>query len=89
MGANEEAKRFEEVFEAEIIQHLLSSKGVKWVFYCPANPSEGGVWEKAVQCVKLVLRRTLKNESPKHMYCSPYSSKLKFKTVDSFARRST
>lgn len=65
VGANEEAKRFEEVFEAERIQSELSTRGVEWVFNCPANPSEGGVWERMVQCVKRVLRQTMKDVSPK------------------------
>ena len=76
MGANKEAKRFEEVFEAESIQHLLSSKDIEWVFNCSAN-SEGGVWERMMQCVKRVKHQTLKNESPKKHVCSPYSSKVK------------
>ncbi|XP_037821195.1 uncharacterized protein LOC119610147 [Lucilia sericata] len=65
IGANEEAKRFTEVFEAERIQNELSGKGVEWVFNCPINTSEGGIWERMVQCVKKVLRKTLKDVSPK------------------------
>lgn len=65
IAAHEEAKRFEEVFEAERIQNELSSKGIEWVFNCPVNPSEGGIWERMVQCVKRVLRHTMKHESPK------------------------
>lgn len=65
VGANEEAKRFNEVFEAERIQNELSTKGIEWIFNCPANPSEGGIWERMVQCVKKVLRYTLKDVSPK------------------------
>ncbi|XP_075167990.1 uncharacterized protein LOC142241581 [Haematobia irritans] len=65
VGANEEAKRFGEVFEVGRIQDELSAKGIQWLFNCPINPSEGGVWERMVQCVKKVLRITLKESSPK------------------------
>lgn len=43
----------------------MSTKGIEWIFNCPANPSEGGIWERMVQCVKKVLRHTLKDVSPK------------------------
>ncbi|XP_073845830.1 uncharacterized protein isoform X1 [Musca autumnalis] len=65
IGANEESKRFDDVFEADRIQHELSEKGIEWLFNCPANPSEGGVWERLVQSVKRVLRQTMKDTSPK------------------------
>ncbi|XP_044570176.1 uncharacterized protein LOC123257018 [Drosophila ananassae] len=65
VGADREAKRFAEIFEPERIQSELSSKGIEWIFNCPANPSEGGVWEGMVQCVKRVLRHTVKEVAPK------------------------
>ncbi|XP_044573280.1 uncharacterized protein LOC123257600 [Drosophila ananassae] len=65
VGADREAKRFAEIFEPERIQSELSSKGIEWIFNCPANPSEGGVWERMVQCVKRVLRHTVKEVAPK------------------------
>ncbi|XP_044571435.1 uncharacterized protein LOC123257246 [Drosophila ananassae] len=65
VGADREAKRFAEIFEPERIQPELSSKGIEWIFNCPANPSEGGVWERMVQCVKRVLRHTVKEVAPK------------------------
>ncbi|XP_017471948.1 PREDICTED: uncharacterized protein LOC108363178 [Rhagoletis zephyria] len=65
IGANEEAKRFSEVFDTERVQNELSTKGVEWFFNCPANPSEGGVWERMVQCVKRVLRHSLKEVAPR------------------------
>lgn len=65
IGANEEFKRFDDVFEAERIQHELSEKGIEWIFNCPANPSEGGVWERLVRSVKRVLRLTMKDTCPK------------------------
>jgi len=49
VGADREAKKFAEVFEPERIQMELSSKGIDWIFNCPANPSEGGFWERMVK----------------------------------------
>ncbi|XP_058977373.1 uncharacterized protein LOC131802044 [Musca domestica] len=65
IGANEESKRFTEAFDANRIQSELSKRGIEWIFNCPANPSEGGAWERMVQCVKKVLRHTLKEISPR------------------------
>ncbi|XP_055915434.1 uncharacterized protein LOC129948452 [Eupeodes corollae] len=65
VGADQHAKRFSEVFDCDRIHDELSNKGVEWVFNCPINPSEGGVWERMVQCVKKVLRHTLKEVSPR------------------------
>lgn len=65
IGANEEAKRFPDVFDTERIQNEFSTKGVEWFFNCPANPSEGGIWERMVQSVKRVLRHSLKERAPR------------------------
>nr|XP_036677971.1 uncharacterized protein LOC118879094 [Drosophila suzukii] len=65
VGADREAKRFGDVFETERIQSELSSRSIEWDFNCPSNPSEGGVWERMVQCVKRVLRHTLKEVAPR------------------------
>ncbi|XP_070855166.1 uncharacterized protein [Drosophila suzukii] len=65
VGADREAKRFGDVFETERIQSELSSRSIEWGFNCPSNPSEGGVWERMVQCVKRVLRHTLKEVAPR------------------------
>ncbi|XP_041448563.1 uncharacterized protein LOC121404049 [Drosophila obscura] len=65
VGADREARRFGDVFEMERVQDELSSRGIEWVFNCPVNPSEGGVWERMVQCVKRVLRHTLKEVAPR------------------------
>ncbi|XP_033243277.1 uncharacterized protein LOC117186505 [Drosophila miranda] len=65
IGADREARRFGDVFESERIQSELSGRGIEWVFNCPVNPSEGGVWERMVQCVKKVLRYTLKEIAPR------------------------
>ncbi|XP_044574092.1 uncharacterized protein LOC123258286 [Drosophila ananassae] len=42
VGADREARRFSEVFEPAQIQGELSSKGVEWIFNCPAKSAEGG-----------------------------------------------
>ncbi|XP_043066503.1 uncharacterized protein [Drosophila bipectinata] len=55
--ADRKDRRFGDVFETE--------KSIKWVFNCPSNPSEGGVRERMVQCVKRVLRHTLKEVAPR------------------------
>ncbi|XP_044573629.1 uncharacterized protein LOC123257755 [Drosophila ananassae] len=65
VGADREANRFAEIFEPERIQSDLSRKGIEWILNCSANPSEGGVWERMVQCVKRVLRYTVKEVAPK------------------------
>ncbi|XP_070062789.1 uncharacterized protein [Drosophila virilis] len=48
VGANREAKRLIDVFEPEKIQGELSSRGIEWIFNCPANPAEGRAWEKRI-----------------------------------------
>ncbi|XP_043067241.1 uncharacterized protein [Drosophila bipectinata] len=65
VGADREARRFGDVFETERIQSELSNRSIEWVFNCPSNPSEGGVWERMVQCVKRVLRHTLMEVAPR------------------------
>ncbi|XP_017483689.1 PREDICTED: uncharacterized protein LOC108372493 [Rhagoletis zephyria] len=65
VGVAGEVARFVDVFDCQALQAELSTKGVEWVFNCPENPSEGGVWERMVQCVKKVLRHTLKDLAPK------------------------
>lgn len=59
-GADQEAKRFSQVSDCERVQNELLSRGIEWVFNCPSNPSEGGIWERMVQSVKKTLRHTLK-----------------------------
>ncbi|XP_050746309.1 uncharacterized protein LOC108021863 [Drosophila biarmipes] len=44
VGADREARRFGDVLEMESLQSKLSSRSIEWVFNCPSNPSEGGVW---------------------------------------------
>ncbi|XP_036346799.1 uncharacterized protein LOC118756115 [Rhagoletis pomonella] len=65
VGADMEAKRFSEVFDCDRLQSELSQRGVEWIFNSPFNPAEGGAWERLVQCVKRVLRHTLKERSPR------------------------
>ncbi|XP_046868939.1 uncharacterized protein LOC124461458 [Drosophila willistoni] len=65
IGADREAKRFTDVFEADKIQDELATRCVEWIFNCPLNPAEGGVWERMVRCVKRVLAHTVKDVAPK------------------------
>ncbi|XP_046867757.1 uncharacterized protein LOC124460609 [Drosophila willistoni] len=65
IGADREAKRFTDVFEADKIQDELATHCVEWIFNCPLNPAEGGVWERMVRCVKRVLAHTVKDVAPK------------------------
>ncbi|XP_073838192.1 uncharacterized protein [Musca autumnalis] len=65
VGADQEAKRFQEVFDVIRVKDELSTKGIDWQFNCPYNPSEGGIWERMVQCVKKILRVTLKEVAPR------------------------
>ncbi|XP_036329719.1 uncharacterized protein LOC118741854 [Rhagoletis pomonella] len=65
VGANNEARRFNEVFDGQRVQDELTQRGVDWVFNAPFNPAEGGAWERMVQSVKRVLRHTLKEVAPR------------------------
>ncbi|XP_067635219.1 uncharacterized protein [Eurosta solidaginis] len=64
VGADNEAKRFHEVFNCQRVQSELAQRGVDWVFNTPCNPAEGGAWERLVQSVKRVLHHTLKEVAP-------------------------
>ncbi|XP_067634860.1 uncharacterized protein [Eurosta solidaginis] len=65
VGADREAKRFDEVFDCGRVGDELSSKGIQWVFNCAHNPAEDGIWERMVRCVKRVLNHTLKEVAPR------------------------
>ena len=65
VGADQVAKRFSEVFDVARIEDELSTKGIDWQFNCPHNPSEGGIWERMIHCVKRVLQSTLKESAPR------------------------
>ncbi|XP_018791049.1 PREDICTED: uncharacterized protein LOC108970234, partial [Bactrocera latifrons] len=43
----------------------LAVKGIEWIFNCPNNPAEGGIWERMVRCVRRVLNVTLKDVAPR------------------------
>ncbi|XP_036342916.1 uncharacterized protein LOC118752165, partial [Rhagoletis pomonella] len=65
VGADQIAKRFDDVFDCERVQSELANKGVEWMFNCPNNPSEGGIWERMVRCVKRALYHMLKETAPR------------------------
>ncbi|XP_075150514.1 uncharacterized protein LOC142224616 [Haematobia irritans] len=71
VGLNGDVKQFSEVFDCIRIQNELSSRNIQWIFNCPLNPSEGGIWERMVKSVKRVLKQTVHEKSPKeHMFNS-------------------
>ena len=65
VGVNQKAQRFDEVFEIAKIEDELNTKGIEWQFKCPHNPTACGIWEQMIQCVKKVLRVSLKEVAPK------------------------
>ncbi|XP_073831550.1 uncharacterized protein [Musca autumnalis] len=57
-----------EVFADEIADiglHGHVTLGIQWKFNTPANPSEGGAWERLVQSVKKSLNAMLREHSPR------------------------
>ena len=60
---NQKDQRFDEVFDIVKIEDK-STRGIEWQFNSPHNPT-CGLWERIVQCVKKVLRVTLKEVAPK------------------------
>lgn len=65
VGVDRLSKKLEEVFDVQRIQDELTAKGIEWRFNCPQNPAAGGAWERMVQCVKKVLKVTLKEVAPR------------------------
>ncbi|XP_067635009.1 uncharacterized protein [Eurosta solidaginis] len=65
VGTNNDAKRFDEVFDCTQIQDELSKRGIEWIFNSPLNPAEGGAWERMVRSIKRVLQQTIKEVKPR------------------------
>ncbi|XP_065356313.1 uncharacterized protein LOC135950711 [Calliphora vicina] len=57
VGVNQEAQRFDEVFDLVKIEDELSTRGIEWQFNCPHNPA-GGIWERMVQGFKSNPKRS-------------------------------
>ncbi|XP_067627808.1 uncharacterized protein [Eurosta solidaginis] len=64
VGAQRELKQEESLFDFKGIEGEMSQRNIQWV-NCPANPPEGGCWERLVQCVKRLLQRVLLQEAPR------------------------
>ncbi|KAH8389059.1 hypothetical protein KR200_001004 [Drosophila serrata] len=62
-------RRYKQSVGNRVSEILDSSKVSHWRWVPTAenaaNPSEGGIWERMVQCVKRVLRHTLKEVAPR------------------------
>lgn len=65
VGARNELVDAAELFNDDRVRNAMENRGIEWKFICPANPSEGGCWERMVQSVKRVLRKTLKECAPR------------------------
>ncbi|XP_017481456.1 PREDICTED: uncharacterized protein LOC108370607 [Rhagoletis zephyria] len=71
VGAQHDLAKDERIFDFEAIQRETSRDRIEWKFSCPANPAEGGCWERLIQCVKRILHRVLKEEAPRlETFCS-------------------
>ncbi|XP_073821401.1 uncharacterized protein [Musca autumnalis] len=47
------------------VEKELHALGIQWKFNTPANPSEGGAWERLVQSVKKSMNAMLKEHAPR------------------------
>lgn len=65
VGVPTELKDTTDFLDHDDITLKLAPLGIKWIFNTPANPAQGGVWERLVQSVKKALYIMLKEEAPK------------------------
>lgn len=65
VGAKNEIIRSAEFVGQCGIQNATSEKGIKWKFNNPGDPAAGGCWERLVQAIKRVLKRIMKDVSPR------------------------
>lgn len=54
-GANKELKQNLSGLNNERIQGALIQDGIKWHFNTPAASCQGGIWERLIRSVKLIL----------------------------------
>ncbi len=63
LGAREEIRELQKLTESEETTHAVStftqSHGISWHFISPRAPHFGGLWEAAVESMKLLLRKNL------------------------------
>ncbi|XP_075151945.1 uncharacterized protein LOC142225974 [Haematobia irritans] len=65
VGVAKELQGVNNFFDNNVITSSLAGLGIKWIFNSPANPSEGGVWERLVRSVKKALFMMLKEQAPR------------------------
>lgn len=65
MGAKNELVNAADLFNDDRVRNEAENRGIEWKFICPANPAEGGCWERMVQSIKRILNRLLKTVAPK------------------------
>ena len=52
VGFEKELSGASDFWDHDKIKSALSPMGITWIFNTPANPTEGGAWERLVQTVK-------------------------------------
>lgn len=65
VGAKNELINAAVLFNDDRVRSEAENRGIEWRFICPANPAEGGCWERMVQSIKRVLRKILKTVAPR------------------------
>lgn len=64
VGATTELQNAVALMDQDALQRECTSKGIEWLFNCPANPEAGGCWERMVRSIKKVLSVTLQEAAP-------------------------
>ncbi|XP_075150852.1 uncharacterized protein LOC142224960 [Haematobia irritans] len=72
VGVAKELQGVSNLFDNNVITSSLAGLGIKWIFNSPANPSEGGVWERLVRSVKKALFMMLKEQAPEKQLCTVF-----------------
>ncbi|XP_073835298.1 uncharacterized protein isoform X2 [Musca autumnalis] len=65
VGIEKELNGEKGFIDNNVMTSSLSALGIQWKFNTPANPSEGGAWERLVQSVKKSLNAMLREHSPR------------------------
>lgn len=59
------ANRLLREFYRSAVPDFAANRGIKWSFIPAAAPFFGGCWERLIRCVKVALKATLHERSPK------------------------